>query len=385
MSQKMYVVFTPEVLQVEALGDKRTAIERSGAEVGAMLEQVGIGPFFGLEESGPVILPALGAAVVNLSDDQASELVEMGAWVAPNDLIPLVQPVEVVPMAAPAALPWHLSKVDAPKIWAAGYKGAGTVIGILDTGIDASHHEFAGKKIAFAELTRTGHQVPGAPAHDKGNHGTHVSGIAAGATCGVAPEADLAVACVLGAGGGTFAQIAAGIDWLASVTVDGLDVDVINASLGITGYHVGLYVAIQRALRIDAILTVAAIGNAGARGINNHSSPGNYDIVLGIGATDASDVPAPFSDWGVVPAHGGIPKPDIAAPGVMVLSAIPGGGFAAMSGTSMAAPCVSGAAALRIEQVPGLRGAPGSLRTDLLAHVARGTASPKTGSGRLNL
>ena len=75
-------------------------------------------------------------------------------------------------------------------------------------------------------------------------------------------------------------------------------VDVVSASLCSTGYNNYLYQSLANARISPGTGMIAAIGNNGANGINNHGSPGNYDIVLGIGAVDNVDSVAPFSDWG---------------------------------------------------------------------------------------
>ena len=164
-------------------------------------------------------------------------------------------------------------------------------------------------------------------------------------------------------------------------------VDIVNAPLGSPGFQIFLQAAIRSALTLD-ILTVAAIGNNGRNGVGNHGSPGNYPEVLGVGATDISDVVADFSDWGdqAPPVGPAYPLPGISAPGVDVSSSVPGGGFQRMSGTSMATPVVTGVAALRMEANPALKGNPAALRLDLLSRFDPCTSNPagnKGGVGRI--
>jgi subtilisin family serine protease len=248
--------------------------------------------------------------------------------------------------------------------------GAGILAGVLDTGIDATHPEFAGKLVHFAEFDPQGKPIAGAPPRDAGSHGTHVSGLIAGANVGLAPAASLAVAAVLtvlnaqGRLTGMLAQILAGLNWLLVQPFRGEEnpgVDILNASLGGLGYNNYLYSALTSARLVPGTLMVAAIGNnALALGlppplVGRHGSPGNYDIVMGVGAHDAADDIAPFSDWGPVPAHPGVNKPDLAAPGARVYSSVPGG-YQAMSGTSMASPVVCGTGALLLQKDPTLNG-----------------------------
>ncbi len=297
----------------------------------------------------------------------------------------------------------HLDDMNAPAAWAKGFTGNGIRIGIMDTGIDAAHPEFHGKHISFAEFDSTGFPVSTTP-RDAHDHGTHVAGIAAGANCGVAPGADLAVAAVLthrrrnGQMVGYLAQILAGYNWLVHsnhATGGGISkCPVVNASLGATGFHDYLYSSVDMQLTtLRTSLLVAAIGNSGAGGVNHHGSPANYDIAAGIGAVDASGIVAPFSDWGVERTHMAH-KPDLCAPGVGIRSAVPGGGYARKSGTSMASPAAAAAAALLVQKDPRYARIPRSLKAALVALVDASTVRDpantaaghsRIGSGMLDL
>lgn len=337
-------------------------------------------------DNAPRYLSSLDAVIVEASDAVAMNMVEMGAIVLPNFEIMGIEPLDPTLFAAALPVPWHLEKIHASVAWDQGIDGAGSLVGILDTGIDANHPEFVGKNVYFQEFNGVGLPIASAT-HDAGTHGTHVCGTVAGKNVGIAPKADLAVACVLNGlmGSGTLAGIAAGINWLATTSFAGKTVDVLNASLGTKTYDAVLYPAISTVRTIQGLLMIAAIGNRGRLGINFHGSPGNYDIVLGIGATDPTDIVAPFSDWGVVPQHLGISKPDMCAPGVDILSSLPGGGYGTKSGTSMAAPCVAGAAALVLQKYPAMRSNPTALTTKLLSMVVPAGPAGKFGSGRLDL
>jgi subtilisin family serine protease len=281
------------------------------------------------------------------------------------------------------------------------------VVGVLDTGIDDSHPEFARKTVHFNELNAAGVSVS-TTSRDAGDHGTHVCGILAGVTSGVAPGAALAVAAVLTtptASGlsGSAIQIATGLNWLLShpFRPDRPGVDVVNASLGVgvanggaagSGYYPFLQSIVRNALLAPGVLIIAAIGNDGHRGPGFHSSPGNYHNVLGIGATDRHDRVAYFSDWDSAWTPPGtstpIKKPDMSAPGVNVVSAKPGGGYQSMSGTSMASPVVAGVAALLLEQDQTLVGDPGRLRAaiETLATVTAVPYPPNLGgTGRVEV
>lgn len=349
------------------------------------------------------MLPAVGGLI--LQDAEAEEVARLrdaGFEVVENKRYYYVPPEPAAADgmaadagAAPPAQAWHLGHCGALGMHAAGFEGQGSCIGILDTGIDPDHPEFAGKTIAFARFDKDGNVVGTAPV-DTGDHGTHVSAIAAGHTVGVAKAADLAVAAVLtyrsnGRNSGFLAQILAGFNWLVGNPTAGAppppEVTVVNASLGGLGYRPYLYQPIRTARDDLGIPFVGAIGNAGRGGMNRHGSPGNYDISIGVGAGDINDLVANFSDWGTVARHGNLAKPDLCAPGVAIHSAIPGGGYAPKNGTSMAAPYVAGAIALILQQMPHLNGNVAALEQEVYNRIApmNVAAGVRAGRGRLAL
>lgn len=331
-----------------------------------------------------VHLEAIGAAICpELSKSEVEQLKNSGAVILQNQPIELVDTMSFEEVSSTdgsiQGTCWHLGHIGIDVARKKGLTGKGIVIGILDTGIDASHREFAQKQIAFQEFDGTGQRVARSSPRDCDRHGTHVSALCAGSGVGVAPAAQLAVAAVLtekSTSGmcGRPAQILAGLNWL--IRGDGnlpRPADVINASLSKRGMDPYWYERIQGARNVDGVLMIAAIGNNGGSRIGNHGSPGNYDLVLGIGAVDANDAVAPFSDWG--PANhpqglgAGVSKPDILAPGVNILSAIPRARYGRLSGTSMASPIVTGAAALLLEDDPKLKQDPVGLVQRLCALV----------------
>lgn len=339
-----------------------------------------------------VVLEALGALVADDESIDREALVSSGeAQVFDNVEVPLVEPPARADAAADAT-PEHLRQIDVRAARQQGLDGSSILVGVLDTGIDDAHGEFAGKSIHFAEFDEDGFLI-GQVARDASDHGTHVCGLLAGDTSGVAPGVELAVAAVLTrrtATGmaGSLLQIASGLNWMLVTDFRGPGgdpgVDVVNASLGTVPYRPFLYAALANIRNAAGTLAIAAIGNNGRRGIGGHSSPGNYDIALGVGAVDARDRVADFSDWGPVPQHGNRSKPDLVAPGVDLVSSVPGGGFASMSGTSMATPLVTGAAALLLQKDPTLSLDAGRLERAILAAI-RPLSDPRAGRGRLDL
>jgi len=274
---------------------------------------------------------------------------------------------------------WGIYKINAPDAWAKGYLGQGVRIATLDTGVDVTHPALEGKMLTldpndptypggWMEFDFDGNPVCSEP-HDTHGHGTHVSGTALGGDTsdvliGVAPSATLMHGLVLPGGSGTFASVLAGIEWAVEPydcdgNPTGLPAHVISMSLGASGYYGNeLLPAIENAL-LSNVIVVAAIGNDGPY---TSSNPGNIWGVYGIGATDENDEVAWFSSGEVVnwpnppdtwPFYDTYPptyiKPDFSAPGVGITSAVPGGGYEAWSGTSMATPHVAGTVALILE------------------------------------
>jgi len=263
---------------------------------------------------------------------------------------------------------WGVAKIGAPDVWGGFGRGQGVLIGHLDTGVDDTHPALAGKVAFFQEFNSIGLPIP-SPTHDSAEHGTHTAGTMVGRTfngvnIGVAPEARLASALVLPGGGGTFAQIIAGMPWAI-----GQDVHTISMSPGSPVSSTIWNLPVLNAIGAG-VLVVASIGNSGQ---GTSGGPGNDPLTVGVGATDYRDNIAGFSSGQVLV---GVPwffffltytKPEISAPGVQVVSSIPGGQLAAFNGTSMAAPHVSGSAALLLSADPSLQGNPFATRAILLA------------------
>lgn len=267
---------------------------------------------------------------------------------------------------------WGLAKIGAPEAWGGYGRGEGILVGVLDTGTDDTHPALAGKVAAFEEFDFLGNPL-GTPVHDSHLHGTHVAGTICGRSfrgvnIGVAPDAQVASALVLPGGFGSFAQIIAGMQWAVSQNVH-----VINMSLGGIGYTTLWNLPVLNVL-LSGVMVVASIGNSGH---GTSGGPGNDFFSLGVGATHYEDAVAGFSSGETLvgvfhdvlsPIFGPLTymKPDISAPGVQVLSAIPGPDLAALNGTSMAAPHVAGAIALLLSAEPGLQGDPFAVRAILL-------------------
>jgi subtilisin family serine protease len=143
-------------------------------------------------------------------------------------------------------------------------------------------------------------------------------------------------------GGQVIDRILAGMDWVV-----GRQAKILSMSLGLRGFTPA-FQALTDALRAAGVLPVFAVGNEGPV---TSRSPGNYHNVLSVGALDTADEVADFSSSQKFNRPDDPLVPDIVAPGVGTLSCVPGG-FATMSGTSMATPHVAGLAALMLQAMP---------------------------------
>ncbi|MER5867584.1 S8 family peptidase [Kitasatospora sp. NPDC002040] len=230
------------------------------------------------------------------------------------------------------ATSWGLDRIDQQDLpldqqFTVQGTGKGVTVYVVDSGIDFQHPEFGGRAVAGYDAMGDGRN-----GQDCQGHGTHVAGIAAGATFGVAREASLVSVRVLGCDGkGTWSGIIAGLDWVAK---NAKGPGVLNASLG-GGTNLSVNAAANAVYR-KGVLPVVAAGNdaVDACGI----SPAGSKRTFTVAASDVNDKQAGFSNFGRCI--------NLYAPGTGILSAKLGGGSVTMDGTSMASPHVAGVAAL---------------------------------------
>jgi subtilisin len=231
------------------------------------------------------------------------------------------------PAVQAETVPVGINQIKAPLAWDAT-RGKGVKVAVLDTGIDYNHPDLApnykgGVSFVPDETTPMDHN----------RHGTHCAGIIAAAlnglgVVGVAPAAYLyAVKVMSRSGSGNWSWLIAGLDWC---TKNGIHV----ASMSLGGTAPSAVQTMCDLAFSRGVLLVAAAGNSG--GPVEH--PARYRSVIAVSAVDAANQLASFSCRG--------PEVELCAPGVDVLSTVPGGGYARLSGTSMACPHVAGAAAL---------------------------------------
>ena len=130
--------------------------------------------------------------------------------------------------------------------------------------------------------------------------------------------------------------------------------DIVNNSWGSDDPNDTFYLETVQAWRAAGIIPVFSAGNAGEFGCGTAGTPGNFTQVISLGATDIDDNIASFSSRGPSPTDK--VSPNVSAPGVDVVSSVPGGGYAAFSGTSMASPHATGTIALMLSSKPSLIG-----------------------------
>jgi len=212
--------------------------------------------------------------------------------------------------------------------------GVGIGVAVLDTGIDGDHED-------LPELSGGTNTIDDTDWDSDGSgHGTHVAGTIAAldndyGVVGVSPDVDLYAVKVLDdSGSGTVSTVVAGIEWAVEE-----EIPIINMSLGSSSYSETLQDACNTAYEEGSLL-VASAGNSGNRGGggDNVGYPARFDSVTAVAASNSRDQRASFSSTG--------PDVELIAPGANIFSTVPDNEYTAYNGTSMAAPHVTGTAAL---------------------------------------
>jgi subtilisin family serine protease len=294
----------------------------------------------------------------------------------------------------------------ASEAWSAGHTGSASVyVGVIDEGIQYSHPDLSGnvgnpKEVADGrdndgngyvddvngwDFVRNDNTVyDGGTGGNADDHGTHVSGTIDGkggngiGVAGTNWSAKLISGKFLGRNGGTTANAVRAVDYFSGLKARGVPIVALNNSWGGGGYSQALYDAIRRANSAD-ILFVAAAGNSGTNNDTTASYPSNYDLpnVIAVAAIDKTGALASFSQYGARTV-------DLGAPGVGVWSTTAFNTYSSYSGTSMATPHVTGAAALYKSTHPTATAA--QIKSAILSSVtptASLTGRTVTG-GRLN-
>ncbi|MES2304387.1 MAG: S8 family peptidase [Gemmatimonadota bacterium] len=364
----------PGISQAQGVSNPlRDAVVRSGGRVivtlqssqgGAALRQAGDPPVsaselaviasrlssrFQLRENSRA--PFAGMVMGEISPDQAAALaadpnvaaVEADRLWAPTDLGDGFDPSDRwAAYRRVDTTPYGVTNVTAPAVWATGNRGEGVKVAAMDSGGDATHPDlnYVG---GYNAVTRVASDWADDISVCSG-HGTHVAGTIAAldngsGVVGVAPRAQLyAIKVFENVGGSCLAYTSSQIAGLQWAVTQGIRL--VNVSIG--GTYSPSYDAAMQTAAAQGTYLIAASGNNGSAVLYPASSA--YSIA--VAAVDGSNVRASWSDFG--------PEVDFSAPGVGVISTMPGGGTGSKSGTSMATPHVVGVAALILSAFPSL-------------------------------
>jgi len=262
----------------------------------------------------------------------------------------------------PERVNWAGAILNIPDVWRLT-QGEGIKVAILDTGVDTDHPDLADAIVETEDFTGDGIE-------DENGHGTHCAGVVGARLngvgfVGVAPKSELMIGKVLdNNGSGAFSWISEGVYW---ATESGANI--ISMSLGGPSSDAELYRAIQYA-HFHGVHVLCAAGNEGGLGVNTIGYPGRYGGVITIASHDRNGNPSGFS------SRGG--EVDLMAPGSNIWSTYKHGGYAELSGTSMATPFAAGLAALIASKHVGScsNGTPLDNSEDMKRHLLRMATHP---------
>jgi len=308
---------------------------------------------------------------------------------------------------APGAVEWNISLVNAPRVWDAGYTGQGVVVGGQDTGYDWDHpaliNKYRGWDSSSADHNYNWHDAihsgggicgPNStePCDDYSfGHGTHTMGTMVGDDggsnqIGMAPGAKWIGCRNMDQGNGTVASYSECFEWFMEPT----DLNGMNGNISLRPhvinnswycppeegcedpYALQLVINNTREAGIVVVVSTGNFGSSGCGSVNN--PPAIYESAFSVGATDNSDNITGFSSRGPSD-YTDLLKPNVTAPGFNVRSSIRDGSYGTASGTSMAAPHVTGLVALLLSARPDLIG-----QVDQIENIIERSALPRTTS-----
>jgi N-acetylneuraminic acid mutarotase len=296
--------------------------------------------------------------------------------ILPTESFHIPKPTEGKTESKVNTVEWNVADINAPQVWSQfNDRGEDIVVASIDTGVEYTHSALVAKYRGNLGGGNFDHNYnwwdpsnvcPTAAPCDNVFHGTHTMGTMVGDDgdpgtnqVGVAPHAQWIEAKGCETNNCTdFALLSSAQFILAPTDLSGNNPDptkrpdIVNNSWGGGPNNPWFHDAVA-AWVAAGIFPAFSNGNAGP-GCGTAGSPADYENAYGTGAFDINHVIAAFSSRGPSAFDGGI-KPNISAPGVNVRSSVPGNGYASASGTSMAAPHVSGTVALMWSVAPALR------------------------------
>ena len=326
-------------------------------------------------------------ATADVIEELAARLEVMS--IRPDD--PIQKAGETAALAQAEA---NIQQINAPDVWALGFRGQGIVVASMDTGVDFAHPDISAQYRGGTDSWYDPYGQHPQPT-DADGHGTMTMGImvgrsAGGTAVGVAPDAKwIAVKIFNDSGGGTIAAAHKGFQWLLDPDQDPATPDapqVVNNSwtFPAPGCDIEFQPDLQT-LRAAGIVPVFAAGNLGP-GASTSTSPSNNPEALSVGAVDSSDSIASFSSRGPPSCGGSQTFPELTAPGVNIRTTDLFGTYNTNSGTSFSAPHVTGALAILLSAFPSLSvaGLESALETTA---VDLGPAGPDStyGFGRIDV
>ncbi len=252
-----------------------------------------------------------------------------------------IQNTNDVTAQASGGLNWGPDKVEAPAVWSQGFRGENILVGVVDGMVDVSHSQLSGNIFSVQQFNAEINDP------DRNKHGSHVSGVIAadpnmGPVSGVAPRAKIIGGqFIANDGGGSLGDAILAMNYVAD-----RGAKIINMSWGGAPCVQNLKSAMEQ-LSEKGIFLVTAAGNEGTNSDYSPSYPAAFGLLnqLNVAATTIDDFMIYFSNRGYRTVN-------IAAPGVGIISTIPGNRTESMDGTSMAAPMISGVAALLMSARP---------------------------------
>lgn len=264
---------------------------------------------------------------------------------------------------------WQHDYIGTRYAWAAGFKGQGVKIAVIDTGLAENHEDLTNNVITGKNFVDNAAGTPHTT--DNQSHGTHVAGIIAAddngkGGIGIAPDAKVSGYCVFPTGENSGAEIADVKRAINAAVSDGYDI--INLSLGGANYDNDYEKIIKNACE-KGVAVFAAAGNDDA---DCNNFPAAFSSAISVGAVNENSSRASFSNYGSTV--------DLSFPGAAIYSTIPSG-YGISSGTSQACPAAAGTAAVILSAREDIRSKRGKARVDALLSAMKSSTTKCTDPG----